>query len=542
MKDDMGFFDVSGDGLSFDQTQDRVSESHDETVSGSGQDAPKPTKKAVKRAGSRSGKRIAGPGSGGDPMQDNVVVNELGQPLPSDNDIVFPYEATVITEQNPLRIRESASLTAKVLGRMPRGRAVLVTGPTVNHFRPVLYKDGDKPQIEGWSFTAYLSPPWRGASRTIEPIVEKPTSNEDVARTREETHVHIDLAPEIKSDGTSIAGKVTADMKKLNAAAPGLETGLHYKDRYREALERAGRGGEWRPNWQEGHTASDAWHQPYQNNEVMTWSLKSGRSASEALRQWLSGLTIADCASARVAIELDAVRAAIGDKVFDRCFGSTAGNGVLQQLTISQRIGETPLYSLMRYTDTATTPKNGGTVVKRPVQVGEWYYFRNVPDYLLKHPAGAWQGENALYLGEQNGKQMWSGLGVTSDEEGLMRVLVEEYNKARSKRDFDYLVRHFNSPMYWPREYKEGFAANDPDEHPVRNEGPRDVLKLEDVLAGQAATMDATDKRAPSGFAAASGVVLSSAKLIELTMKYGGRDKNAYQPPPSRRDDGSRLA
>ena len=36
---------------------------------------------------------------------------------------------------------------------------------------------------------------------------------------------------------------------------------------------------------------------------------------------------------------------------------------------------------------------------------GQWYYFYNHPKYLLKHPGGAWQGENSIYMGrDKDGK------------------------------------------------------------------------------------------------------------------------------------------
>ncbi|AFZ22999.1 hypothetical protein Cylst_0670 [Cylindrospermum stagnale PCC 7417] len=56
-----------------------------------------------------------------------------------------------------------------------------------------------------------------------------------------------------------------------------------------------------------------------------------------------------------------------------------------------------------------------GKANNRPVKIGEWYYFYNHPKYLLKHPAGEWQGENSIYMGKDDkGTQLWSGLGTVN--------------------------------------------------------------------------------------------------------------------------------
>ncbi len=543
-------------GLSFDMSADHEQPVQDAIAVDPEQQPQQPKKATVRKAGSTSSKRITGAyGGASDPMRDKVVLNELKQPLPHEKDIEFPYEATVITKHDPLRLRASSSLSAKVIGHMSRGRVVNVTGPSMNHFRPVSYKDGDKPEQKGWAFTAYLSPAWHtlpevvvvaqrkkvGAAATQptkkEEHVEVPvaSSEEKLPEPHEVAHAEVEAAridpvtikpatvtgPQIPTTDASIAIRVTDEMVKINGPTTSTATGLHYKDRYKQELETAGRGSEWKSTWSMGHTQSALWDQPYELNEPMTWLLREGASASEALRQWLAGLTIVDCTSAMVAIELDAVRAAVGDRVFDRCFGSVGAPGLVQQLKISQRIADTPLYALMRFTDAAHAADEPGALGKRPVQAGEWYYFSNVPDYLLKHPGGAWRGENALCLGVQNGKQMWSGLGATYDEEGMMRALVEAYNRPRDEADFAWFNRHYIGPSRWPEEYKTGFAATHPNERPVCNDGAKDTLKLEDVLAAQAAPSTDGSKRKRSGIQLSSGMALSTLKLIELSLSYG---------------------
>jgi hypothetical protein len=143
--------------------------------------------------------------------------------------------------------------------------------------------------------------------------------------------------------------------------------------------------------------------------------MKPGGKASEALKAWLGGLTIADCASVAVALQHDAIRAAIGDAKFDDLFKLN--------LLISQ------------YSDPETNPDLAkylaDTGSSKP-QVGDLYYFANHKHYKYKHPAGAWQGENAIYAG--NG--MWSGFGAADvSEETMNATILSEYNSERTKAD-----------------------------------------------------------------------------------------------------------
>ena len=82
---------------------------------------------------------------------------------------------------------------------------------------------------------------------------------------------------------------------------------------------------------------------------------------------------------------------------------------------------------------------------KRPLKVGDWVYIYNHPKYLLKHPGGAWQGENAVYVGDNPaGQQLFSGLGADATEEALLdRDMVEAYNAARNGADYVRLLRRF---------------------------------------------------------------------------------------------------
>src|SRR5207249_8223888 len=120
------------------------------------------------------------------------------------------------------------------------------------------------------------------------------------------------------------------------------------------------------------------------------------------------GLTIAECYSTAIVAEVDSIRAAIGDARFDDLYGSE-DKEVEPRLVLGQD-GSNALTGKLKY---VATGGNIGTIGHRPAAVGEWHYFYNHPMYLLKHPGGVYQGENAMLREETapNGDQIWEGLG-----------------------------------------------------------------------------------------------------------------------------------
>ena len=147
----------------------------------------------------------------------------------------------------------------------------------------------------------------------------------------------------------------------------------------------------------------------------MDWRLKPGMSASAGIKAWLRGLTIAECNSAIVAQQTDAVRGAIGDAKFDERFGSTDKNvPESQRMRIKTGTSGTVVDGMNVATEGAKK-NDSGTANARPVKKGDWCYFYNHPQYLLKHPGSAYQGENAIFMGtDTSGDQIWSGMGPSS--------------------------------------------------------------------------------------------------------------------------------
>jgi hypothetical protein len=74
---------------------------------------------------------------------------------------------------------------------------------------------------------------------------------------------------------------------------------------------------------------------------------------------------------------------------------------------------------------------------------GEWYYFKNHPKYLTKHPGGAWQGENSVYMGEDPAthERLWAGLGAgTNPERDMFESMTSDFNRPRDEEDRRVMV------------------------------------------------------------------------------------------------------
>jgi hypothetical protein len=225
--------------------------------------------------------------------------------------------------------------------------------------------------------------------------------------------------PEIAATQAALGASVKTGMDtKANAKNKTGESGLHYWFNY-EANSRRGVPGyrPWVADWQFGYTAAPQ----FRKEAGFTWRMKPGESPSEALAAWLGGLTIADCASVAVALQHDAIRAAVGNAKFDEIFRL---NFLINQYSSPEL---NPNLAKFLADTKGSAP-----------QAGDLYYFSNHKHYKYKHPAGAWRGENAIYAG--NGK--WSGFGAAdTSEEDMLTTLVDEYDKERTPADLRQIER-----------------------------------------------------------------------------------------------------
>jgi hypothetical protein len=245
------------------------------------------------------------------------------------------------------------------------------------------------------------------------------------------------LPPEIAANQKEMGAKVAAGMKQANVGHSPT-SGIWYDFNYHSKHLRDPGTYPWDDDWRSGLAAPEY----FDRVGYMDWRLKPGKSASAGIQAWIRGLTIAECTSAIVAIEIDTVRAAIGDTKFDDKFGSP-GKALPdeQRLRVHQGTSGTPAGGM--FIDRPET----GSFGKRDIKVGDWVYFYNHPKYLLKHPGGAFQGENAVYTGDNPaGEQLFEGLGVTGrTEQAMLEEMAKAYNHSRNGDDYADLLRMFAS-------------------------------------------------------------------------------------------------
>ena len=286
------------------------------------------------------------------------------------------------------------------------------------------------------------------------------------------------LTPEIPATAAAIGDHIVAGMARANSGGNDPDSGIHYSHNYEAFFPDRFRKTHW-----DGYASGRYW----ERIGFMTWRLKPGVSASKGLKKWLDGRTIAECLTTIQAIQTDALRAAVGDEKFDEFFGHEK-----KPVPESRRLVIGPGNSTVMNFLTDTGNKRG-RIGKRNVKKGEHYYIYNHPMYLLKHPGGAFQGENAVYDGEVNGVQTWSGFGVNSvTEEEMLREMVAAYNQPRDERDVEVLKEMFGKdPKKWPKEYREDGGV-----FPKR-------VTVKDLLEAKAHTIDGVTRK--GGFVGNSG-------------------------------------
>ena len=335
---------------------------------------------------------------------------------------------------------------------------------------------------------------------------------------------HAAGGPEIAATDDAMGANMVKDMNRANVE-PGsggqndLNHGIHYWYNYQRHCERAGKPDLWKDEYRYGHTQASQFIQPHENNAFMDFELKKGHSASQAIKDWLAGATVAECLSSVIAMEIDTLRAAIGDNKFDKLFGSAdpAEDKKIpeyQRMHVKAGIYGTPVANYMHATKLAeeAEAKGGQFGEVEPAQLdadlkpGQWYYFYNHPKYLLKHPGGAWQGENALYMGKNAaGERLWSGLGATATEDAMVDEMVRAYNAPRN--DYDHRMLKEQGV-----EKADGTYA-DPQYDPKGGVYAETVTK-EEILKAQVYAIGGTQRK--GGFLASAGMELD-AKKVEQT-------------------------
>jgi peptidoglycan hydrolase-like protein with peptidoglycan-binding domain len=260
--------------------------------------------------------------------------------------------------------------------------------------------------------------------------------------------------PEIANDEESLGKHVAAEMERVNKdTSYGPDKGVWYDYNYYTEHQNDPATYPWDDDWRKGLAPPEYWVR----TAHMDWTVKPGKSASAAIRAWLEGLTIAECLSAIVAIEIDTMRAALGNNEFDRRYGSEAGPAQDKPLRVHMGTEGTPLEGNLKSVDAT------GVYGKRDVKIGDWVYFYNHPKYLLKHPGGAWQGENAVYTGDDAaGQQLFTGLGAAGKtEDGMLAEMAEAYNVPRNGYDYVALLDSYAHDTPEVQENNDKYRARD---------------------------------------------------------------------------------
>ena len=316
------------------------------------------------------------------------------------------------------------------------------------------------------------------------PAFAQPTSGSDCATTGDcpvsGVRAAIEAArrvPEIAATTKAMGEHMVAGMARVNAGG-SEDSGIHYDYNYESAYP-----DRWRKVYEDGYANGRYWERV----GFMQWRLKPGVSASEGIKAWLKGRTIAECLTTINAIQTDALRAAVGDENFDKRFGhKKKAVPEYERLVIGP--GNSSVSEFMK-----STGNKRGSIGKRNVKAGDHYYLYNHPKYLLKHPGGAWQGENAVFDGEVDGHQTWSGFGASGvTEDGMYEEMVGAYNLPRDERDIAVLEEAFGkNPKKWPKEYQDDGKSF-----------PK-TIKVKDVLTSQPYELDGTVRK--GGFVGNSG-------------------------------------
>jgi hypothetical protein len=233
---------------------------------------------------------------------------------------------------------------------------------------------------------------------------------------------------------TALGRDINQKMTDVNQAMGGNDAthGVHYEHTYRNKFPDA-----WRDEYIGGYADPNR----FQRHAPMIWELLAQQSASVALRSWLAGLTIAECGSVLVAIQLSSLLQVVGDWTFDQMFGSTdpQKQPTVHRLRITSNLDHCLPQGLAR--GAGTTPQG-----QAEFKLGAKYYFENHPAYLRKHPDGALAGENAVYFGEGHDGPQFAGFGIGPvGAQRMCSILCGAYNRQRSEGDYRVALEHHSN-------------------------------------------------------------------------------------------------
>ena len=99
-----------------------------------------------------------------------------------------------------------------------------------------------------------------------------------------------------------------------------IREGMYSPEEYKAACEATDQPGRWSDQYWRGHTEATQWNQPYEVDYSNHFSLKKNQSASQALKDFITGPTVGNWRVIAVAVEMDELRDTLGDRRFDQLF------------------------------------------------------------------------------------------------------------------------------------------------------------------------------------------------------------------------------
>jgi hypothetical protein len=172
-------------------------------------------------------------------------------------------------------------------------------------------------------------------------VLQEVAPQPEVAEAADAQFASEGAVPDVADSGVAVEPGATASEQafgdKPTAATGQLDGGMYEPQEYQAACTAAGLPDKWDPKYARGHTSASQWTQPYEGRYDMAFELKQGQSASQALKDFIAGPTIADYRVIGVAIEMDEVRDTLGDQRFDQLFGSD-NDATDGQISSTQRL------------------------------------------------------------------------------------------------------------------------------------------------------------------------------------------------------------
>jgi hypothetical protein len=331
-----------------------------------------------------------------------------------------------------------------------------------------------------------------------------PTQTTEATPTAQEVQPTPVASPDARPNLAALEkfiGKANVDgMTHINEGLEwNMNKGVWYAHSYNAYMNKNGK--QMPHHYWKGY-ASDKY---FENHGFYKFQLLPNKSASEAIDAFFTGLTVCECYSAIMAIQYRTLMQTMGREKFDEVFGSKDKPVKRTMMIEAQPSKENPISALSDFTQAAKTG-NEGKFGQRPAKPGEWYYFYNHPKYLLKHPAGAFQGENALCMGEnEHGEQTWRGYGVNEvTEQEMLEEMANAHNSSRTEQDKarikDMADKGFDVSIFE--------KTNFPDQ-----------IKWEDILSAPAFTYGGTTRK--GGFMVRAGQDLNADLIAQLMGSLG---------------------